>query len=61
MEKLNIHLENENLRPQLDWIIDHASETNFSYPPVKKIYQLVLVSILCLITNLKFYLKIGIF
>ena len=33
MEKLNIRLENENLRPQLDWIIDHASETTFSYPP----------------------------
>jgi hypothetical protein len=36
MEKLNIRLDNENLRAQLDWIIDHASETNFSYPPVIK-------------------------
>ena len=34
MEKLNIPLENEQLRPKLDWIIDHASETNFAYPPV---------------------------
>jgi len=33
MEKLNVSLENEQLRPKLDWIIDHASETNFSYPP----------------------------
>jgi hypothetical protein len=38
MEKLNIRLENENLRPQLDWIIDHASETNFSYPPVTQMH-----------------------
>jgi len=34
MEKLHINLENENLRPQLDWIIDNASSTDFNYPPV---------------------------
>lgn len=34
MEKLHIRLENENLRPQLDWIIDNASSANFNYPPV---------------------------
>lgn len=34
MEKLNIQLENPQLRPQLDWIIDRASETNFNYPTV---------------------------
>lgn len=33
MEKLHIQLENENLRAQLDWIIDNASATNFNYPP----------------------------
>lgn len=33
MEKLNIRLEDESLQPQLDWIIDRASETNFNYPP----------------------------
>lgn len=32
MEKLHIRLENEQLQPQLDWIIDRASETNFDYP-----------------------------
>ena len=32
MEKLHIRLENENLQPQLDWIIDRASEANFDYP-----------------------------
>ena len=34
MEKLHIRLENEQLRPQLDWIIDRASENNFDYPAV---------------------------
>ena len=33
MEKLNIRLGDESLQPQLDWIIDRASETNFNYPP----------------------------
>jgi guanine nucleotide-binding protein G(s) subunit alpha len=33
MEKLNIRLADESLRPKLDWIIDRASETNFDYPP----------------------------
>jgi len=32
MEKLHIRLENEELQPQLDWIIDRASEANFDYP-----------------------------
>ena len=45
MEKLHINLENENLRPQLDWIIDNASATDFNYPPVILNY---LHAILCL-------------
>jgi guanine nucleotide-binding protein G(s) subunit alpha len=32
MEKLHISLENEDLRPQLDWIIDNASGADFNYP-----------------------------
>ncbi len=42
MEKLHIRLENENLRPQLDWIIDNASSANFNYPPVI-FYHLILI------------------
>ena len=38
MEKLHIRLVNEQLQPQLDWIIDRASETNFDYPAVSLIY-----------------------
>ncbi|RNA12527.1 guanine nucleotide-binding G(s) subunit alpha [Brachionus plicatilis] len=32
IEKLHITLEDESLRPKLDWIIDNASRTDFSYP-----------------------------
>jgi guanine nucleotide-binding protein G(s) subunit alpha len=38
MEKLHIRLENEQLQPQLDWIIDRASEINFDYPAEFWIY-----------------------
>ena len=36
MEKLEIPLENEGLRNQLDWIIDRANEdtTNLNFPAV---------------------------
>lgn len=33
MEKLHIELQDESLRPKLDWIIDNASGANFNYPP----------------------------
>lgn len=32
IEKLHISLEDESLRPKLDWIIDNASRADFSYP-----------------------------
>ena len=55
MEKLHIQLENENLRPQLDWIIDRASETNFDYPTVssvmKKLNRIVLNKIFYFLTT----------
>lgn len=36
MDKLEISLENERLRYQLDWIIDRASENtnDLNFPPV---------------------------
>ena len=36
MEKMEIPLENEGLRSQLDWIIDRANEdtTNLNFSPV---------------------------
>lgn len=41
MEKLHIRLENEQLQPQLDWIIDRASETNFDYPAVSCFFCII--------------------
>ena len=36
MEPLQIPLEKESLRPQLDWIIDHSNEYDLNLPNVDK-------------------------
>jgi hypothetical protein len=40
MEKMEIHLENEGLRNQLDWIIDRVNEdtSNLNFPTVRFIF-----------------------
>jgi hypothetical protein len=48
MEKLEIPLENEGLRNQLDWIIDRANEdtTNLNFSPVIIFYSFILFFII---------------